>query len=32
VSLHVEYLQRGSPTDILAAIRRDFQTLKALLA
>lgn len=31
VSLHVEYLQRGSPTEILAAIRRDFQTLKALL-
>ena len=32
VSLHVEYLQQGSPTEILAAIRRDFQTLKALLA
>jgi sugar phosphate isomerase/epimerase len=32
VSLHVEYLQRGSPEEVLAAIRRDFHTLRTLLA
>jgi sugar phosphate isomerase/epimerase len=31
VSVHVEYLQRGSPQEVLAAIRRDFQTLRKLL-
>ena len=29
--VHVEYLQRGRPDEIVAAIRREFQTLKRLI-
>jgi hypothetical protein len=32
IAVHVEYLQRGSPAEILAAIRRDFERLRTLLA
>lgn len=31
VSVHVEYLQRGKPDEIVAAIGRDFRTLKKLI-
>jgi hypothetical protein len=31
VSVHVEYLQRGTPAEFLAAVRRDFATLKKLM-
>jgi sugar phosphate isomerase/epimerase len=31
ISIHVEYLQRGSPAEIVSAIRRDSQTLKRLM-